>query len=77
MNQTITLSGFGDFHSNEEGINDLQACAKRHSVDFYPTYFDHELKGDAQAIEKITIELYGMPRDQWAENALYETIINE
>lgn len=73
--QIITLSGFGEFYENEEGLKELQACAKKHSVAFYPTYYDHELKGDAQAIENITMELWSMPRSNWTENALFETSI--
>lgn len=70
--QTITLSGFGDFQDNEEGLKDLVLCARKHKIEFYPTYYDHELKGDRDTIEKITMELWGMPQTQWSENALYE-----
>lgn len=75
MNQLITLSGFGDFDENEDGLRELIVTAKKHNVEFYPTYYDHELKGTKEAIEAITLELWSMPRDQWVENALTETIL--
>lgn len=68
--QKITLAGFGTFDENDGMLEDITALAKKHNVEFYPTYYDHELKGDADIIEKITMELWNMPRDQWEENAL-------
>ncbi len=76
MIQQITLSGFGDFHENEEDLKDLQETATRHGVEFYPTYYDHELKGNADDIEAVTKDLWGMPREQWEDNNLIEEIIN-
>ncbi len=75
-NQIITLSGFGDFSENmQEGLS-IQDAAKKHGVEFYPTYYDHELKGAREAVEAITMELWSMPSDQWKENALYETVLH-
>lgn len=71
--QQITLSGFGDFSENAEGLKDLKKSAKAHNVQFYSTYYDHELKGNRSDIEAITMELWSMPADQWADNALIET----
>ncbi len=71
--EKITLGGFGDFSENEEGLKDLQEAAKVHGLECYPTYYDHELKGEADKIEALTQDLWGMPRDQWSENALTET----
>lgn len=71
--ETITLAGFGDFSEDEAGLIDLQNTARAHGVEFYPTYYDHELKGSAKEIEAITQELWSMPRDQWAENNLFES----
>jgi len=73
--EIITLCGFGDL--SEEGdqgmLEDLQAAAVRHGVEFRETqYYDHELKGDATAIEALTQDLWGMPRDEWIENGLHE-----
>ena len=75
MKQIITLSGFGDFEENDGMLEDITSLAKKYKLEFYPTYYDHELRGDAQAIEKITMELWSMPRDQWADNALFETVL--
>lgn len=72
----ITLSGFGDFSENPEGEEALEKSAKAHGIEFYPTYYDHELKGERDAIECITKDLWGMKSDEWAENALYETKID-
>lgn len=74
--QIITLSGFGDFYENDDGLMDLFNKAKEHNIECYATYYDHELKGDADTIEQITKELWGMSRDEWAENALIEEVIN-
>lgn len=71
----ITLSGFGDFSEDATGLRDLRGACKRHKVSCTPTYYDHELRGDADAIEAITMELWGMPRDQWADNALNEELV--
>jgi len=76
MNQKIiTLSGLGDFSEdeNQDKYNDIKRAAKKHHVEFYPTYYDHELKGAPDAIEALTQELWSMPRDQWADNNLTET----
>lgn len=73
--QKITLGGFGDFSEDPEREEEIRAAALAHGVEFYPTYYDHELKGDAAEIEAITMELWSMPRDQWSENALHETVI--
>lgn len=66
----ITLAGFGDIDEALE--EDLTALAKEHGVKFYPTYYDWEMKGDADEIEKITMEMWSMPRDEWSENLLEE-----
>ncbi len=68
----ITLEGFGELDGEGER-EQLAEAAKRHSVEFYAGYYDHGLKGTAKAIEAITQELWGMPRDQWSENALNES----
>lgn len=72
----ITLSGFGDFSEDKAGYRELKRAAESHGVKFYATYYDHELQGTPEAIEAITKELWGMPRDQWGENALTETPID-
>jgi len=74
-NTTITLSGFGDFSENEADLIDLMESARKHGVEFYPTYYDHELKGTRGAIEAVTQDCWGMSRDEWSENALTETEI--
>jgi len=71
--EIITLCGFGDLKYDQDDLKDLQAGAVRHGVEFYETqYYDHELKGDATAIEALTQDLWSMPRDQWIENGLHE-----
>lgn len=72
----ITLSGFGDFSDNKSGYTELKAAAKAHGVEFYPTYYDHELKGDRAAIEAITQYLWSMGSDEWIENGLTESEID-
>lgn len=69
----ITLSGFGTFDENEQDLLALKKAAKKHKVEFYATYYDHELKGDKVEIEAITEELWSMSSDEWADNALTET----
>lgn len=67
----ITLEGFGEL--DEDGDREqLAEAAERHGVEFYAGYYDHGLKGDPKKIEALTMDLWGMPRDQWAENALIE-----
>ena len=73
--EKITLGGFGSFSEDEAGRAELERVAKEHGVEFYPTYYDHELKGDAKEIEAITQEIYGMKRDEWSDNNLTETQI--
>lgn len=75
MTKIITLSGFGDFCDHPLNEKELREAAYRHGVEFYSTYYDHELKGDRDAIEAITEELWSMSRDEWGENALIETEI--
>jgi hypothetical protein len=70
MEKIITLSGFGDFSEDKWREKELREATIRHSVEFYPTYYDHELKGSREAIEAITMELWSMPSDQWSENGL-------
>ncbi len=70
--ELITLAGFGDFSEDPEMENDIREAAKRYGLEFYPTYYDHELKGDAAQIEALTRDLWGMDRDEWSENALHE-----
>jgi len=70
--ETITLGGFGSFEDDKEGLKELQTASLRHGLELYPKYYDHELKGDATAIEALTQELWNMPRDEWNENGLYE-----
>ncbi len=70
--EMITLAGFGDFSEDPEREKDIREAAERLGLAFYPTYYDHELKGDAEAIEKLTEELWSMGRDEWSENALHE-----
>lgn len=73
LDEIITLCGFGDFSENPEEEKLIAKTAKAHSVEFYPTYYDHELKGQRRDIEAITQELWGMPRYEWSENALHES----
>jgi hypothetical protein len=79
--QLITLSGFGELVDDETGDEsdrkELAECAERHGVEFYPTYYDHELKGKREDIESITMELWSMSKDEWSENALTETELTE
>lgn len=75
MNTYITLSGFGTFEDNEEQLKELKEISKKNNVECYATYYDHELKGEVNAIESILKEMYGMTRDQWNENALQETVL--
>lgn len=73
--EIITLAGFGDFSGDdggEEREQDIREAAERLGLEFYPTYYDHELKGDADAIEKLTKELWSMGRDEWPDNGLTE-----
>lgn len=75
--QIITLSGFGEFYENDEGAKNLFLTAKKHGVECYATYYDHELKGEADAIEKVTEELWSMSREEWADNGLIETLLTD
>ncbi len=68
----ITLSGFGTFDGNEEALQDMKAIAKRYGIEFCTTYYDHELRGSADDIERVTLGLWGMKRDDWADNGLTE-----
>lgn len=68
----ISLGGFGDLNDeeNKETKKDLTKMAKKYHCKLYPTYYDYELKGEEKNIEKITMELWSMPKDQWGENNL-------
>jgi hypothetical protein len=68
----ITLSGFGTLDEDARDRKTLEQGAKRHGVAFYPTYYDHELKGKRSEIEALTLDLWGMGSDEWAENMLQE-----
>lgn len=46
-----------------------------YDVLIYPTYYDYELKGTREAIEHITMNLWGMNSEEWADNGLIETKI--
>lgn len=72
MTKRIRLGGFGDFSENPEGLDELKQAAKDHKVACVPGYYDWELIGDRDEIEKITMELWSMPRDEWGENLLTE-----
>lgn len=69
----ITLSGFGDFSEDAEGKKTLFKAAKSYGLECYPTYYDHELRGNADTIEKLTLDLWSMARDEWEDNALTES----
>lgn len=71
MKRIITLSGFGELDGENE-YKDLKDFARAHGVELYYTYYDHELKGDRNAIEAITQSLWSMPATEWADNALIE-----
>lgn len=78
--QMIILSGFGD-------LNDIEICdihkeelfklANNKGVDFYPTYYDWELKGDREKIAEILKEVYGIDDndDEWQESGFEITYI--
>lgn len=72
--KTITLEGFGEL--TEPGEREqLAEAAKRYGVEFYAGYYDHGLKGTAKAVEAVTKDLWSMPRSQWGENGLTETVL--
>lgn len=66
----IILSGLGELEEQME--DELRHLANRYRVQLYPTYYDWELEGERSAIEAITIEMWGMPADEWAENLFQE-----
>lgn len=67
----IILSGLDGIHEHKR----IKAAAAIYDVEFYPSYYDHELKGDRDAIEALTVDLWGMKSDEWADNGLTETTI--
>lgn len=64
--KTITLAGFGELESDDAEM--LRRFAAENNVEFYPTYYDHELRGDADAIEEVTQSMWGMSSAEWADN---------
>ena len=72
MTKIITLSGLGELEEDGERES-IAEVAKAHGAEFYPTYYDHELKGTPEAVEAVTVALWSMKRDEWSENALTES----
>ena len=71
----ITLSGLGTFNddpSDRATLKTLNSLCKQYGAIIYPTYYDHTLEGDRDTIEKITLEVWGMPADEWSDNGLIE-----
>jgi len=68
--EVIHLAGFGDFSENEDDLIELKQVAEKHHVACNATYYDHELVGTRDAIEAVTQDMWGMPRDQWEDNGL-------
>lgn len=75
MSKLITLSGLGEL--DDQTFEGLKQLANEHQVELYPTYYDHEFKGTADMIEKVTVDMWGMPRDEWEENGLHAEEVEE
>lgn len=72
----ITLSGLDDSYKMEkETLERYQEICNMYDVEIYPTYYDYELKGTREAIERVTMDLWGMNSEEWADNGLIETKI--
>ena len=71
-NERITLSGLGDLVEKDEYEN-VKNAAEKNGLSFRPTYYDHELTGNADDVEKATQELWNMGRDEWQDNGFQVT----
>lgn len=73
MGKHIMLGGFGTFNddpNDRETLKDIKKLARQLGLKFYPTYYDWTLEGDEDLVEKVTIAMWNMPRDEWEENCL-------
>ena len=67
-----TVSGLGDFEDREEDYELLESLAEENGIDFYPTYYDHELRGDIEIIAEILDAIWNLGDSitAWEENLL-------
>lgn len=80
MGKNMILSGFGTFNddpSDRDTLKELKKMTKALGIKFYPTYYDWSMEGDDDKIEKVTMAMWSMPKDQWEENCLSAEYIQE
>jgi hypothetical protein len=70
-NKIITLTGIFKDCLFRNSVKELSDIANKNNVAIFEDVMENwAIEGKVKDVEKTTIELWSMPKDQWGENGL-------